>query len=224
MIKPFDHSRGYQGIKISTMAKKRNWTQIGLLLLFLVVFPIISYFYLKSGYDYRVDAMEELQEYGALPVPDGPTLFGDSLSDKALQKKVVLLHFIDLANPDQRDLMGKYMGEVHEQFDGVENVVFLAGFQSNDPDAVQAFLGKHKLEDPEQYFVFPQEELTGPYTFLEGGVTAKPYVMLSDTSGTIRNFYNLERGKELVRMVEHVTYLMPQEKRKAATIKPEQEL
>jgi len=25
-------------------------------------------------------------------------------------------------------------------------------------------------------------------------------------------------------MVEHVTYLMPQEKRKAATIKPEQEL
>lgn len=206
------------------MAKKRNWTQIGLLLLFLVVFPIISYFYLKSGYDYRVEAMEELAEYGPLPVPSGATLFGDSLKETALTKNVVLLHFIDLANPDQSDLMGKYMGEIHEQFDGLERVVFLAGFVRADTEAVRAFLEEYKLNDPEQYFAFEQEELTGPYSFLEGGVTAKPYVMLSDTTGTIRNFYDLGRGEELVRLVEHITYLMPKEKRKAATFKPEQEL
>lgn len=206
------------------MAKKRNWTQIGLLLLFLVVFPIISYFYLKSGYDYRVEAMQELGEYGTLPTPEGTTIFGDSLEELTFTKKIVLLHFVDLANPDQSDLMGKYMGEVHEQFDGLESVVFLAGFTQGNPEAVRSFLQKHKLEDPQQYFVFEEEQLTGPYAFLEGGVTAKPYVMLSDTSGTIRNFYNLERGKELVRMVEHVTYLMPRDKREEATIKPEQEL
>lgn len=206
------------------MAKKRNWTQIGLLLLFLVVFPIISYFYLKSGYDYRVEAMQELGEYGPLPVPEGPTLLGDSLQETALAGKVVLLHFVDLANPDQSSLMGKYMGEVHEQFDGLESVVFLAGFTRGNPEAVRAFLQEYQLRDPQQYLVFAQEQLTGEYAFLEGGVTARPYVMLSDTSGAIRNFYNLERGKELVRMVEHVTYLMPQEKREEATIKPEQEL
>ena len=203
------------------MAKKRNWTQIGILLLFLVGFPVISYFYLKSGYDYRVDAMRELQEYAPLPMAPPADVWGDSLQ---AGRDIVLLHFIDLENADQRDLIGKYMGEIHEQFDGVERVQFWAGFEPADSMQIKAFLDNYKLRDPKQYHVLDRAYFTDDFAFLEGGVTSKPFVMLSDTTGTIRNFYNLENGNELVRLVEHITYLMPPEKRKPATFKPEQEL
>lgn len=203
------------------MAKKRNWTQIGLLLLFLVGFPVISYYYLKSGYDYRVDAMRELQEYAPLPMAPPTDIWGDSLRTG---RDVVLLHFIDLENADQRDRIGKYMGEIHEQFDGMERVQFWAAFEPVDSMQVKAFLENYSLRDPKQYRVMRRTDFTDDFDFLEAGVTSKPFVMLSDTSGTIRNFYNLENGEELVRLVEHITYLMPPEKRRRATFKPEQEL
>jgi hypothetical protein len=203
------------------MAKKRNWTQIGILLLFLVGFPVISYFYLKKGYDYRVDAMRELQEYAPLPMAPPTDVWGDSLQ---AGRDIVLLHFIDLENADQRDLIGKYMGEIHEQFDGVERVQFWAGFEPADSMQIKAFLDNYTLRDPNQYRVLDRAYFTDDFAFLEDGVTSKPFVMLSDTTGTIRNFYNLENGNELVRLVEHITYLMPPEKRKPATFKPEQEL
>jgi len=203
------------------MAKKRNWTQIGLLLLFLVGFPVVSYFYLKSGYDYRVEAMQELQEYA--PLPDGPAtdIWGDTLDTG---KDIVLLHFVDLQNTAQRDLIGKYMGEIHEQFDGIDRVQFWAGFQPVDSTRIRAFLKNYDLQDPTQYRVLDRSDFSGDFTFLDADVTSRPFVMLSDTTGTIRNFYNLENGKELVRLVEHITYLMPPEKRPRATFKPEQEL
>jgi len=203
------------------MAKKRNWTQIGLLLLFLVGFPVVSYFYLKSGYDYRVEAMQELQDYAPLPQAPVTNLWGDSLQTGP---DIVLLHFIDLQNTGQRDLMGKYMGELHEQFDGIGRVQFWAGFEPVDSQQIKAYLDTYSLQDPEQYHVVKRTDFTGDFAFLEADVTAKPFVLLSDTTGTIRNFYNLENGKELVRLVEHITYLMPPEKRRRATFKPEQEL
>ncbi len=203
------------------MAKKRNWTQIGLLLLFLVGFPVVSYFYLKSGYDYRVEAMQELQEYAPLPAAPATNLWGDSLKTG---RDIVLLHFIDLQNNAQRDLMGKYMGEIHEQFDGIERVQFWAGFQPVDSMQIRAYLDNYSLRDPEQYHVLQRSDFTDDFAFLAADVTSKPIVMLSDTTGTIRNFFNLENGKELVRLVEHITYLMPPEKRKRATFKPEQDL
>lgn len=195
-----------------------------MLLLFLVVFPIVSYIYLKSGYDYRVEAMQELREHGPLPAMPTYNFFGDTLDQKTPGERVVLLHFVDLANDEQRQIMGKNMGDIHEQFDGLSQVVFWAGFDQADSAAVRAFLKNYRLQDPEQYLVFSKDDLTGNYDFLEGGITAEPYVMLADTSGMIRNVYNLRHGKELVRMIEHVTYLMPQEEEQEAIIKPEQEL
>lgn len=206
------------------MAKKRNWVQIGMLLLFLVGFPVVSYFYLKSGYDYRVEAMQELKDYGRLPALPSATLWGDSLSPETHNRHIVVLHYVDLDKQENSKLFGKYMQELHEQFDGIERVRFWAGFSPAHAPSVSAFLLDYQLEDKEQYLPFDQQAI--PLANIDPSILQedKPLVFLSDTTGTIRKVYNLENGREVVRLVEHITFLMPPEKKKKAIINPEQDL
>jgi hypothetical protein len=51
-------------------------------------------------------------------------------------------------------------------------------------------------------------------------------VALADTSGMIRQFYDLEDGKQFVRLIEHIAMMRPQEEdeREEAVFQREREL
>lgn len=208
------------------MAKKRNWLQIGILLLFLVGFPIVSYIYLKKGYDYRVEAMQELKDYGSIPGIPATTVWGDSVDIEKQSNQIVVLHYINLSDNEEKALIGKYMNELHQQFDGIERVRFWGGYAPSDSAQVAAFMEEMDLIDFDQYLAFPATAVsTNGIQLPEGAPTMdKPLVFLADTTGTVRSFYNLENGREVVRLVEHITFLVPPEKKQKAIFNPEQEL
>jgi len=49
------------------MSKKNSKFQILLILTILLVFPLLSWYYLKKGFDEQMEARAELKNYGTLP-------------------------------------------------------------------------------------------------------------------------------------------------------------
>lgn len=44
------------------MLKNRNWSGLAFTSLFVIVFPALSWYYLRKGADYRINALKELKQ------------------------------------------------------------------------------------------------------------------------------------------------------------------
>ena len=101
--------------------KKRNWWGVALMLMLLALFPIMSYIYMKKGFDYQVQARSELKNLGpVLNLPD-TTFFGDTLVGQKMGKQVALLAYFDPSNQETLKFTGKYLSEIQEQFETDES-------------------------------------------------------------------------------------------------------
>lgn len=105
--------------------------QGGVVLMLLVAFPILSWYYLKGGIDYRKEVLKEL-EY---KVPIDTTLF-DSFQIELIRNKVVVL-----------DLHGDtaYTNKVYDQFKNTKDYFKLLSTSGVGGDSVSNELHK-KLE------------------------------------------------------------------------------
>lgn len=221
--------KGEQGSK-----QRRKVLQILALLLLLVAFPAISWYYLQIGLDYRLDTMDKLGDYGKIPAFELITYKLDTLDREDTESNMIVASFFDLDNESLRRSFGENLGKLHDQFDDRNDLLFLQHLLSDVPSAeeISTFEIKYELSDEEQCYFFvggqpPLEQLAreGYRLPLEQDpeLAENPYLVLVDTTGTIRRYYDVRKSEEVKLLVEHIALLLPRQKERDLVFKREQE-
>ena len=182
------------------MAKStRTYVQLVLLGLLLVVAPIGSYLYLKWGYDYRVESLDELSDYGNLRAESGyatPT------------RRTIDVLYTAPSSPD--DSVGVAIAQLYEAFKDQPDVRFRS-LGSRDaltpPGARQTDGGDIDVKRANAAFA----RLSQADPNCERVPIAQRAVLV-DTLGTLRRCYDLHAGQEVNRIVEQINILIPRKR------------
>lgn len=219
------------------MAKSaRTIFQLGALVMLLIVFPAASWYYLNSGLQYRRSAMAELKAYGTFPSKTWTLVDGSPLSEAFLQKKMLLAYQLPAANdPELVSRYGETVRRLHDQFEERDELIFLAllhGDSTVSADQATAFAENYELENQQQQFFIHLEDRE--YTSLNEGVLQpqngsesdlepSAFLLLTDTTATIRRYYDIRQETEIKRLVEHIALLLPFKKDRELIFKREVE-
>jgi len=190
------------------MSAKSVWQFLFLLALFGGI-PVVSWYYLQSGLDYRLAALSELGNMGAAAKVSRQSYDSLHFTPVDLNGKVHLGIWI----PDGNPLSGaplKHLQELHEQFALRNDVAFYLFTHTQKPDAFLGWLSSQKLHPSPILYAFSDTGVQQAYYFYKPDLGAIP-VALVDTSGVVRKHYNLASGKELTRLTEHLAMLLPVE-------------
>lgn len=198
----------------------------------LIVFPAVSWYYLNSGLQYRRAAMDELDDFGTFPNAPWKMVDGSAISPSFLHGKMLLAYVLPTKDDELTDEFGLTLQKLHHQFDERNELVFLtlvpgsngkvAAEQADDfretytlKDDAQLFfleVGEEKLEDIRGRILQPRED-----------VSQKALFLLTDTSSTIRRYYDVREESEIKRLVEHIALLLPLKKDRDLIFKREAE-
>lgn len=198
--------------------KRKNWVGIIVLFFLLGVFPVLSYVYMKAGFDYQVDARAELKQLGTVMNLPDTTIFGDTLVGAKLGKQISLLSYFDPADQNTIDLSGKYFSEIYDQFNDVDWFRIELLVPSESTNALMDYRLNYQMEDPQQIFFYQTNEALASVNrslYIADSLSNKVNcVVLADTTGTVVNYYDLSDGNQFVRLVEHIAIMRPKEKEK----------
>lgn len=200
---------------------KRKLFIFSVLFLVLVVLPAGSWFYLRSGFNWRKQAKAELLDYGK--IRGAMIIYPDGTKENQLKSKVCVLHFfgsspdLTLENRailDTGEKLVQQFGYKHGMVEDYFRLVMIA-------EGGTAEFKTHAQTLPSAELVnwIWTGGLGSWNTILANGYDAycqknnlKPdaeYFALSDTSGTIRRFYNALDKAEVDRMVQQIALLIP---------------
>ncbi len=190
------------------------------MLVLLVVFPAMSYVYMKNGFEYQVKSRAELQDLGtAMSLPSN-NYWGDSLVLDKTDKKVSLFAYFDPSDQENTAVSGKYFGEMVEQFKEIDWFRMNLLVPQNASNALTAYTQEKDIEKATNIIFYPaQQDRQAINQTLHIGadvLNAKNCVALADTNGIVVNYYDLADGKQYVRMMEHISLLRPLEEKKKA--------
>jgi hypothetical protein len=195
----------------------------GILALLLIGFPLGSYFYSKSGYNSRVKAQSELKDYGK--IRGAYIIWPDGTKEDQLKGKVCVIHFLG-ENPDLTPANKQVLDdgeELYQQFgykgSSIRNDFRFVLVGEGGTSEFKSHMQTRPSID------FSNWVWTGGLgswtTILKNGydyyctsenITPYPeYYALTDTSGVIRRFYNVEDRSEVNRMVHQIALLLPKE-------------
>ncbi|MCB9298594.1 MAG: hypothetical protein H6559_36590 [Lewinellaceae bacterium] len=209
------------------MAKTKIIGQMGLLqlagvVLLLVIFPLGSWYYLRTGLDYRLQAMQELKDYGKMPA-FALANYNDSLvTAERFAEGLVVGYFF--SEPHENLYAGE-LARLHDQFDERDDIFFLA-FAADTSEAarnrLEQFASANGLLDEEQnyYLRGTPEEIASlaegcALPFGEKGMSLSDNSLLFFADSLmVRGFYDMREGESLKRLVKHITLNIPPKKDK----------
>lgn len=171
---------------------KRPYFQLFLLTMMLVVFPLVSYVYLKKGYDYRVASLDELDSKGD---------FSDHLDYMTNNRSVSILYF-GAAKDDSTSIA---IGNVHDAFKDQPFVKLLSLNEMKLAD-IPASKSEGLKQSPTAIAKFEE------FSTLDSHCVNIPLynrALILDSNAIVRRCYNLHDGQEVARLVEHITILVP---------------
>lgn len=188
------------------------------LFLVLVGFPAVSWLYLQDGLNWRKKAVGELGSYGQ--IPKATVHWGDGVKENRLKGKVVVVHVFG-DKPDLTDDNRKIIDTNQRLFDQFgRNLNFrMVMVAENATAEFRSYTQKLPSYDFENWVWLPSR---GSWpTVLNNGfesyyvrnkISSYPlYYALADTGGVIRRFYNAIDEKEVGRLVEQISILLPPE-------------
>lgn len=192
------------------MAKQRRpITQLVLLGLLLVVLPLGSYLYLEWGFDYRVAALDELEEFGPIATAVDYEVAGPPTVD-----------VIYVVPERSDDSVAHSIANLHHTWDDQPLVQFV-GIGTDGPtvigDAKQAQRIPRTAENLARFAELAERD---PHCTR---VPVAQRAVVVDTAGTVRRCYDLHVGREVNRLVEHLTMLVPLPEKQDMILEREQE-
>lgn len=221
--------------------------QIAVLAIFVVFMPLGSWYYLQSGFSYHEKLMSALKNYGELPEFNLFTQNNETVTKADFFGKIIIAGFYK-ENNRSTELSTDYARRILGQFESQKDLLFLFHHlnptEQND-STLKAFATQEYLLDKRAFFLAGDEEqmtnlLTSGYKFPsmvekkeDQSISFKtdieilpddyPFLVLVDSSLTIRNYYNLNDEKSMDRLVEHLAIILPREKKSKAVHVPEKE-
>jgi len=189
------------------MDMKKVLQLVGLSLL-VVVLPAASWYFLKSGLDYRLESMDKLGDYGQLPVVDLKLSNGKDVNTATLENKMVIVHEMSIGTTR--------IMQFYRQFSKRLDLQFIL------TDAPQLKLKADRVAN--LWLLDNQSSVNKSFLDESGlGKTDGRNVALIDISGDIRNYYDLDQLSELQQLVEHTAFLLPVEETEKPVIQRESE-
>jgi hypothetical protein len=197
--------------------KTRTILQTLALLLFLVILPLGSWYYLKRGADYRIEMIQELGEYAQLSYPNLVEQLGDDWPPEDWQTQVGVWAFL----PEDEKLQGQfghYLAELTDQFEEKREQVRFFLIPASAGVNAEGFLNRSELSNLTHVpVVLPakdaqrlaMEEFQLPLEDI--GFERNPYIALTD-SLTVKRYYDVREPQDMARLVEHIVFLVPAEK------------
>lgn len=233
----------------TTKTKAKRMIELTALAITLIVLPIGTYLYTSRGFDYFMEMKGELHEYEQMPTFALQDHTGQTLELEDVKGRLVISSFMNL-NDEKSELMVSQVAKLYDQFKDSDIVVFLFYVLNANPNSVNTlndFANAYGLTDEEQCFFLAGEEgqiatlLSNGYkwptdygkkdreepyqlaTNSTAGDGYYPYVVLSDTSSVIRNYYKFEDGKAMGRLVEHIALMLPNRGKGKPVVQREEE-
>lgn len=207
---------------------------MGALVLLLIVFPAASWYYLNSGLQYRRSAMAELQDYGNFPLSSWIMADGSPLAAGYLEKKMLVANILP-TGPDG-ELVAQYgqtLQQLHDQFDERDELLFVTVLHGDSAQVAQQFdnfTQTYQLTDKNQQLFVQLDDAA--YRQLDRGLfhpenagdqSADAFLLLTDTTATIRRYYDVRQSHDIKRLVEHIALLLPLKKDRELIFKREVE-
>lgn len=195
----------------------------GVIALLLFVLPAMSYFYLYKGFQWRVEAQSELQDYGKIRA--AYKIKEDGTEVDLLKGKICVLHLfgenpgLTAANKSVLDngeelfkQFGYKVGADRDDF----RIVMIA--EGSSPEFRAYAQSRPSANMPNWVWTGGIGSWTTilknsfDYYCVKNKIESYPaYFAVSDTSGVIRRFYNAENPEEVKRMVQQIAILLPKE-------------
>lgn len=192
---------------------RMNILQFSGLLLLLVLLPMGSWFYLRSGLDYRAQAFKELQDIAALPDFELENYNDSTIRMARFEDQLVVGHFFNAPNKER---YAQQLSKLYEQFDDRQDIYFLS-FQAGQSAAQQAeaaqFLLNHELEDEEQVFFLSgsaeeteqlSQDIELPLSERGMELSDNSLLFFAD-SAMVRGFYDMREAAAMKRLIKHLT-------------------
>lgn len=170
--------------------------------------PVVSWYYLQTGLDYRLKALAELADLGDVQMDSRISMDKKTLSAADIKGNVhVGIWFPEgIEKADANSLI--HLDELHEQFKSRSDITFFIYTNSESTDSLMSFVKRNKFSPSPVFYFFSDTGVQRIYYFMKPEVTSVA-VALVDTSGSVRKHYNLASGKELTRLTEHLAMILP---------------
>ncbi len=221
-------------------SKGRVIWMFSILILLTVVFPLGSWYYLNSGYNYFKNSYQELKDYGQIPAFELTNQYGEKITETDLDKQVVIADFIFTRCGSICPKMTVQMQRLYEVFKENPNVTFLS--YSVDPEhddvaVLKQYADAYGVEEGTAWYFLTGDKKTihqlgrkGYKLPTDDGMAGdgedflhSNQFVLADTSGMIRNYYDGTDPKAVERLVEHLSFIVPKPAKADFEFKPEKE-
>lgn len=235
--------------KRTTKTKAKRMIELIALALTLIVLPVGTYLYTSKGFDYFMEMKGELHQYEQLPAFALQDQSGQVLELEDVKGRLVISSFMKLGD-EKSNFMVSQVAKLYDQFKDTDIVVFL--FYVLNPNAntvatLKDFAKANGLTDEEQCFFltgdqakvesllangykwptdYGKKNREEPYQLSSSstdGDSYYPYVILSDTSSVIRNYYSFEDNRAMGRLVEHIALMLPNRGKGKPVVRREEE-
>lgn len=170
--------------------------------LILIVLPIVSYFVLNAGLDYRREKIEALGDYGKSQLNKARTPSGFVLDKNQLKDHIVLYASSQATCGSESHTLTEFVEKfiAHQDFRFVivekdtpscltSSDIYIAKFESN-------------------------QDLWNQMIGMESDHSLEHVIFLSDRYGTMRSAYDLRTKESVEMMVAHTSLLLPPQKRR----------
>ena len=181
-----------------------NFLKFLILPIFFIGFPFISYYYLKTGFNYQLSVIEEIAVKDSTSL-DVLAVF-DAERRELLEQKVI----ITCLTQDQESLENflKLFRDSQKQFGDRNDLLFVV--YANNFDSMERFSERvAALRRPEE--VMTVEVDTEQYANLrkELKLADSDNLVLIDVESKIRNYYNYNNKEDLAKLGGHIVKVFP---------------
>ncbi len=186
-----------------------------LVVVILFVLPGGSWLYLQRGLDYRKASLAELQDLGKTGDFQLKNQKNLMISPEMLRGRVSVVNFL----PEDKET-GKSLSEriakIHQSFDDTEDVIFLSFMPADSSAQLLDIANSMGIKDDKQWFLIGTENSEWQRLAKEVYKIPNPEngVALVDTSMTIRKYYDINVNQDMGRLVEHISIVIPEQKRR----------
>ena len=220
------------------------------ILTILIGFPLLSWYYLTTGYNYQMDARSELKDYGKLPQFNFTSHTGGTYTSDSLENTMSVISFFGKDGKKNQEMFN-VMRKLNTQFGDNPNLELLIvsiESQEDTPGVLAGIFAVNQFNAKQHHFLTSSnpdvqkwigEGIKVPTKWeakenaptdiqLEenksGEIGDYPFFILVDKKQMIRNFYHVDKEDEVKRMVEHIAILLPREIKPDIEMKEKKEL
>ncbi len=186
---------------------KKKYIVPTLVVAMLVLFPAISWYYLKTGLKWRREAMGELSDYGSISGVQIPMNGSRDIDLQELEGELLIFYKVNCADATGESAT---MDKIRNQFKKRPDVrIFAIG---DCLEVIDEGSGKEKVLRKIDCKTEP-----GACAEIERSIFRKAEdrnVAFIDGNQHIRNYYHSNQSAENKRLVEHMAMMLPDERRK----------